>query len=872
MPHRTCLILLAVLICQLPARPAAAEVHPRIWVRAADLPRLRSWAVPHNPVYSQGLRAAAVHGKSLMDSGTLPGADNGSAEWEEFPAEGWAQLFAFMSLVAPQPEERADYAARARTLLMHVINAAAACGSGPYCDPSFSTSDRSRWWGDAFGTTVDWIYDSLSAQDKALIRQVFLRWSDENMAATTTDHNHPEPAGLLEDPALLSDPRAVRYSMNNYYTSHMRNLGLMALSFDAADDAGDELRGYLTPTIGAWLYVSDHLMSNDQAGGLGPEGEFYFGEAAGPVAQLLLALHSSGHADDASWGPQASFADSAYWSELVLGLLHGASPRPHTIDTMGFEAYLTVGYGDSEKLWVMDPIDVLGPISVLDQDTGNTERLATTRWALIHMGPGGEDALLDRAADSEVPRANILYFLSFDPQEATPADPRPDLPLTFNAPGTGHLYSRTAWDEDARWLTFQCGWKAVDHQHADANQVQLYRKGEWLTREITGYTGMASSLVHNTMVIENEPTSCLSGEDWAAGIRNSGSQWLFGVNAGDGVILRRSGSAHHLFAVGDATDLYNSDYCDQHDVEHASRSVVWLKPDHVIVYDRVNTTSAGGLKRFQLHFETEPVIDGAVATITTPGGQRLVVTTVLPEDATLSAAQPAAPEPAEHEATRHQLRVDAPLSDPRPRFLHLLHGADAEQSTPATTLILSDDGTFEGLAFGSTVVLLPVDLPTEAEQVSFNAPPGLQRLLVAGMQPGAAYRLVSQTDGSTTRYQLLLGSEVEADGAGMVRWPVGAEDDSTPTGAVSIDPAPEPPGSTTPDPRPPTGQTDPPSAFRPSERSSRSGGGCSAAGGERSAGYSLALLCCVLGLLAGCGRARVGRWSRGSMKREIFRT
>ena len=29
--------------------------HPRLWVRAEDLPRLRSWAVDSNPLYRNGL-------------------------------------------------------------------------------------------------------------------------------------------------------------------------------------------------------------------------------------------------------------------------------------------------------------------------------------------------------------------------------------------------------------------------------------------------------------------------------------------------------------------------------------------------------------------------------------------------------------------------------------------------------------------------------------------------------------------------------------------------------------------------------------------------------------------------------------------------
>ncbi len=94
---------------------------------------------------------------------------------------------------------------------------------------------------------VDWIYPSLSAQDKATIRRVFLRWSQE---VITRGYHHPEPVGMTNDPALLADPQQVRFSGNNYYAAHMRNLGLMALALDPADDADGALRAYLDNAAG----------------------------------------------------------------------------------------------------------------------------------------------------------------------------------------------------------------------------------------------------------------------------------------------------------------------------------------------------------------------------------------------------------------------------------------------------------------------------------------------------------------------------------------------------------------------------------------------------------------------------------------------
>lgn len=71
--------------------------------------------------------------------------------------EADAELLAFASLVEPDPADRAADAARARRLLMTGITAAAGGRNDgrPYRSPAFSIDDRSRWWGEGWGLTVD---------------------------------------------------------------------------------------------------------------------------------------------------------------------------------------------------------------------------------------------------------------------------------------------------------------------------------------------------------------------------------------------------------------------------------------------------------------------------------------------------------------------------------------------------------------------------------------------------------------------------------------------------------------------------------------------------------------------------------------------
>jgi hypothetical protein len=252
---------LVLLLAAAPVWAAPVTSHPRLWVTAADLPTLRAWAVPGNPIYAQGLAPLAGTYKTLMDSGQLYAEDPGcNCCYVQHPIEWGAELFAFMSLIEPDALVRADYAGRARTLLMYVMNKAVLGPTAQDSDFRYtysSTSQRSLFYAEAFPLTVDWIYPSLSAADKATIRTVFLRWQQENLVATTSGFDHPEPVWALNDPALLADPYRFRTAANNFYLAHMNHIGLMALALDAADDpgdpavAGDQVRDFLADAIGA---------------------------------------------------------------------------------------------------------------------------------------------------------------------------------------------------------------------------------------------------------------------------------------------------------------------------------------------------------------------------------------------------------------------------------------------------------------------------------------------------------------------------------------------------------------------------------------------------------------------------------------------
>lgn len=761
-----------------PAPPATpAKGHPRLWVRAADLPKLRARATPANPIYKE-LAAVAAEAVEAMDRGEIP--SEGPCTYRRVYCEAHAELFAFMSLISNDEAARSDYAARARKILLYIIDRVK---KGDPKDPfnrRFSTGDRARWAGEAFGLTVDWIYGYLSAEDKAAIRPVFLRWAEDQLRSSTTSYDHPEPIGALNDPSLLKEPKKRRYAVNNYFTSHMRNLTLLSLAFDEADDPPDpthkgtypRLRDYFANVTGAWLYMTDSVLRNDARGGSPPEGFQYGPATLGYVSQTLLAIQTAGEADPAKWGPQVHLDGNPFWHEVIPAHLHSLSPG--TIQGWGGPVHEAAWTGDGERYALADHIDPFAALGLHAENSGNAERLNALRWMAIHMGPGGAEALPRRARSQlgqVYKRHSIMYFLLLDPA-VTPTDPRPSIPLTHYGAGLGQIFARTSWGPEATWFHFQLGWEQIDHQHGDGLSFGFYRGGEWLTKERVGYGAFfMNSDQHNTLAVENDRNR-RHDDPIRGGLWRRGSQWPL-VHTDDPRLLAKSFADDYLYVLGDATALYNSQYENIDDVKHVSRSLVWLKPDHLVIYDRAETGKEGRFKRFFLQTPTVAQVSGQLATVTTPKGQKLFVTTLQPENAVITAEayKPGdtwETKPAQNEPMLATLRVEPRVMPKSARFLHVLQGAAGSATADRATLVRTTQGTpFTGAVVKGTLVLFPVDVGPVSE-VRFTAPQGVTRHLVTGLVPSASYDVLKKPADGGTEITVRPGAAVKADEGGVL--------------------------------------------------------------------------------------------------------
>ena len=816
--------------------PFPVSSHPRLWITTNDLPRLRSWAIAANPIYL-AIRNFLTNAMVNYDAQYFPGGmqnpscpDYGDSQgYTGMITEQDAVVFALFSLIDPDVNARAIYAQRAANLL-RVVLAQAALGpltNRPFRDPSFPTYNRANETLKLLPLAVDWVYNAtgtngqpvFSAADKRTIRDAFMVWCEECRFAETAGGDSPPP-DVVNDPSVLCPNNAAyRMAANNYYIGHARLMTLMSLTIDPTDDPPlnpslpvsaetNSLRSYINIATGAWLFQEYAMFGEGPqvaadyglpglganfglaSGGTPPEGMLY-GASLGAILDQLLALQTAGFNNANYSGPQCKLIGAPVWDRFCDAWLNVLTPLPTQIETYLPTAYQMFAYGDTLQLYATpDFSDVFNVLAMLDYQTGYTNRLAKTRWLAMAVPEGGYADLINRAGTSwganEAYETGLKYFLTLDPATlAPPPDPRPAQPTLFYDQSQGTLVGQSDWTTNRSMLNWRCSWISINHQNADGGMFQFFRKGEFLTKEFTGYDANDAgqcSFMHNTLALQNYCAAGLPDLGWAeTNLWLTGSQWQLGADAGDPTAYA-SGSTNYVFTYGDLTPLYNrpdfwtpADACL--DILQANRSLLWLKPDHIIIYDRATSQTAGRFKRFNLCTPAAPTVvprngGGLFLTETMPDGQQLFINSLLPVNGIVSiySLSNAITTVAEGEPCNYRLALEDTNNPTNIRFLHVLQGANAGATADATTYAQSGSGNaFEGVVVRGVEALFPVNiLSNNFTGVNYSAPLSVTNHYVAGLTPNAKYAVTVQTNAGQLQVTVALGTQVMADNAGLL--------------------------------------------------------------------------------------------------------
>jgi hypothetical protein len=811
--------------------PYPVSSHPRLWVTSADLPRLQSWATASNPTYVSMHKllnqCVGYYQADFFPNGVANAnwPDPGDTEGYQGPlTEEVAMILALNSLIDPNPTNRITYAQYARNLIMHVMNIAAQgpLANAPFRDPEFPVFNHANWTGPEWPLIVDWIYSAkdgngnniLTSGDKATIRTVFMLWASEiaaaNPGSATIASFMPYPEGVMNSLQLLNGGKGPnRMASNNYYLGRMRSLTMMGLAIDPADDPvvdptkapaalGNTLRSYILDGLGAWLYqvyammgdpatvASDYGLPGNGAGfglasgGLPPEGMLY-GESFGFLLGDLLALQTAGFNSTTLSGPQIKLIGAPVWDRYVKGYLSSLTPTAEVppSETYDGPVFQMASYGDLLRLWITpDNMRPMALLALLEQEQGQSTHVNAARWFSSNvqgtLGYNISDPWTWGCADS------VLYYLLLDPTAPPATDPRPSYPLNFFDPAAGRVLARSDWTPEATWFDYRASWQSIYHQDDDGGQFEFFRRGEWLTKEMSNYDNNAQGLTtinHNTLALQNW---CANGTpslfnfeltEW-----QNGSTWFLGSSSGDPTSVNSSGPGYN-YVSSNLTPLYNrpNNYPAGNnvtDITQATRSVVWLNNDYVVVYDRATSIHSGLFKTFNLNTATPVKISGNVATETMPDGQQLFVQALLPLNAVITSAHTAgnlSPH-AELDPMFYTLTDQDPTLPSDTRFLHVLQGADAGAAmVPATYLQDAGGTSFDGATFGVSAVFFPHQANPALTTTTFTVPSSVTTFVVTGLTPGASYSVGTVTAGGVKTVTLTPGGMGSiADTAGLL--------------------------------------------------------------------------------------------------------
>jgi hypothetical protein len=529
----------------------------------------------------------------------------------------------------------------------------------------------------------DWCDGALAAGELASLEQRIVDYADYYLAATGLDVYHDD--------------------MQNVWSA----VALAGLSLaGGAQDA--KARSYLAAADKQWKEVIFPAMAYE--GDWWHEGFVYVQPVLGSLAWYALAWTTATDEDLFSWA-------EANASDLFNGYIafHAYAMRPH-----GQYVYFgdTVTSKQSVELFSRYLIDIF------TTGTGSPVGQAVSLEIKQRSRPGYDYA----GVNGWIPP------LVYDAAKDASATPLASLPtarwLSKGAQDVAVL--RSSWDDEATHVWMNCGDYFGAHQRYESGAFQIFRSAP-----LTGSTGCYDAFdsdhwqnyysqhsVHaNTLAIEQPgeffPT-LQSLSDRSGNVNDGGQRVLRRNHQGTGFpnpdlasylahktsepftetgnLSTFSTSACYDYVACDVTAAYTSPGYETNGnrakVSEVSRQLVFVKPDLVVIFDRVQATDASYDKRFLLHALAAPTVDGQSFSIENGPG-RLVGQTLLPAEAQIDvvtnfavAGTPHPPSSTDNcdEAGGTRLEISPRTESERDYFLHVLRtGESGSTSAPAAT-------------------------------------------------------------------------------------------------------------------------------------------------------------------------------------------
>jgi len=415
----------------------------------------------------------------------------------------------------------------------------------------------------------DWVCNGLTPEER------------KTFAATLVDSANASGTGHF---------RSYVGSLDNNTHRWVLPFGMAAIATAGEDDRAQGLLDKAWATVhGFYDYTGDHLekLSNEKGyalyGGGWPEGQDYDRHGSRFVLPLVHALRSAGAVDGVT--------GSRYIHDKIYYMLYSMLPnRRHH-----------VGLEDDDHQGV----------------TWHDTQIMSMCAAEFPEAHGGTFRKLFRDSYGDFTKVMLFVFGT----DRVKARPLAELPTARHVEGIGLVTMRSDWTENATFVSFQAGDHFVYHENNAENAFTIYRRAP-LAVDAGVYDGRVHdhyvnysirSIAHNTVLV-NDP-----GENFKAARRaaNDGGQtvlnwngWCFVPNrqqwlakkpfAQKADILGFETNRVYDYAAGEAGRSYRKGK-----VPFFSRQVVLVKPDWVVVFDRVTSGNPSHQKTWICHAQDD---------------------------------------------------------------------------------------------------------------------------------------------------------------------------------------------------------------------------------------------------------------------------
>jgi hypothetical protein len=339
-----------------------------------------------------------------------------------------------------------------------------------------------------------------------------------------------------------------------------------------------------------------------------------------------------------------------------------------------------------------------------------------------------------------------------------------NLPTNYYAEGLGWINTRSGWETDAVSLSFTCADHLQEHQHQDQNSFVIYRSG-WQGADAATYstTGLIQATeAHNTILVDG------------VGQR---------TGAGTGRIIKFESSANFAYVVGDASDAYYSGQKDaggQSLVNTYQREIVHIKPDHIVVFDRITPVDSTSDITWVLHTPKQPALNGSEMTAVNDNG-KLFQKTTLPENAVLSAQQETG---GAHGLNSWRVQVSSGPPQQHVQFLNYLYPASLDTgSMPEAQTIYASTDNMIGVQIGGAeqdyVVMFSTDpagaAPVDGVMYEMSSLVPSQNYLL-GLLPNTEYEVQVMRGVEMQTVIVQRGKGHKTSGEGILQFNIGEKE------------------------------------------------------------------------------------------------